>query len=183
MYAPAKTDLPQHPYSLIRVTAVQYVGSQGYKASFRRTAKILISLCGRTGWSDSSLAHTQSRIGNALPRLLITHCILDRICHTIYWKSPVSILGTSGYEIYIFLEKKWLHYLQTVKTLIRCRVLRRLIWVCTVCQLPFYGSPDYNGLKIHFGQSGQMLLFSYLLPLFLFLFVFNFKWHRLETEE
>ena len=22
----------------------------------------------------------------------------------------------------------------------------RLIWVCTVCQLPFYGSPDYNGL-------------------------------------
>ena len=19
-------------------------------------------------------------------------------------------------------------------------------WVCTVCQLPFYGSPDYNGL-------------------------------------
>ena len=22
-----------------------------------------------------------------------------------YWKSPISILGTSGYEIYIFLEK------------------------------------------------------------------------------
>ena len=27
-------------------------------------------------------------------------------------------------------------------------VLWRLIWVCTVCQLPFYGSPDYNGLSI-----------------------------------
>ena len=26
-------------------------------------------------------------------------------------------------------------------------ILRRLIWVCTVCQLPFYGSPNYNGLK------------------------------------
>ena len=25
-------------------------------------------------------------------------------------------------------------------------VLRRLIWVCTVCQVLFYGSPDYNGL-------------------------------------
>ena len=27
-------------------------------------------------------------------------------------------------------------------------VLRRLIWVCTVCQIhvPFYGSPDYSGL-------------------------------------
>ena len=26
-------------------------------------------------------------------------------------------------------------------------VLLHLIWVCTVCQFPFYGSPDYNGLK------------------------------------
>ena len=25
---------------------------------------------------------------------------------------------------------------------------RRLIWVCTVCQLPFYGSPNYNGLML-----------------------------------
>ena len=30
---------------------------------------------------------------------LLTHCILNRISHTIYWKSPISILGTSGYEI------------------------------------------------------------------------------------
>ena len=22
------------------------------------------------------------------------------------------------------------------------------IWVCTVCQVPFYGSPNYNGLNI-----------------------------------
>ena len=35
----------------------------------------------------------------------LTHCILNRLYHTIYWKSPISILGTSGYEIYIFLEK------------------------------------------------------------------------------
>ena len=27
------------------------------------------------------------------------------------------------------------------------RILQHLIWVCTVCQLPFYGSSDYNGLK------------------------------------
>ena len=32
----------------------------------------------------------------------ITHC---RRTHTIYWKTPISILGTSSYEIYIFLEK------------------------------------------------------------------------------
>ena len=35
----------------------------------------------------------------------LTHCILNRLSYTIYWKSPILILGTSGYEIYIFLEK------------------------------------------------------------------------------
>ena len=39
------------------------------------------------------------------PEVLLTHCILNRLSHTIYWKSPISILGMSGYEIYIFLEK------------------------------------------------------------------------------
>ena len=39
---------------------------------------------------------------------LLTHCILNRFSHTIYWKSPISILGMSGYEIYIFLEKNGL---------------------------------------------------------------------------
>ena len=81
-----------------------------------------------------------------MPRL--THCILNRLSHTIYWENPISILGTSGYEIYIFLEENGKTILQTVETLIRRRVLRRLIWVCTVCQLPFYGSPDYNGLNV-----------------------------------
>ena len=35
----------------------------------------------------------------------LTHCIWNRLSHTIYWKSPISILGKSSYEIYIFLEK------------------------------------------------------------------------------
>ena len=81
----------------------------------------------------------------SLLSLLLIHCRLNILSHTVYWKSLISILGMSGYEIYIFLEKKWLNYLQTVETLIRFCILRRLIWVCTVCQLPFYGSPDYNG--------------------------------------
>ena len=36
---------------------------------------------------------------------LLTRCILIKFSHTIYWKSPISILDTPGYEIYIFLEK------------------------------------------------------------------------------
>ena len=35
----------------------------------------------------------------------LTHCRLNRLSYTIYWKSPISILGMSGYETYIFLEK------------------------------------------------------------------------------
>ena len=35
----------------------------------------------------------------------LTHCILNRLFHTVYWKRPILVLGTSGYEIYIFLEK------------------------------------------------------------------------------
>ena len=35
-----------------------------------------------------------------------------------------------------------------METLIRCRVLRHLIWVCTVSQLSFYGFPDYSGLTL-----------------------------------
>ena len=38
------------------------------------------------------------------------------------------------------------------ETLIRRRMLRRLIWVCIVCQIPFKGSPDYNELSIHIQQ-------------------------------
>ena len=34
-----------------------------------------------------------------------------------------------------------------METLISSCVLRRLIWVCTVCQCPFQGSPHYNGLN------------------------------------
>ena len=34
-------------------------------------------------------------------------------------------------------REKWLNYLQTVDTVIRRRILRHLIWVCTVSKLPF----------------------------------------------
>ena len=36
--------------------------------------------------------------------------------------------------------------MQTVKTLIRHRVMRHLIWVCTVCRRPFYETLSTNGL-------------------------------------
>ena len=57
----------------------------------------------------------------------------------VYWKSRMSILGMSVCDFDISREKKkWLKYLQTMETLIRRRNMRRLIWVFTVCQLPFW---------------------------------------------
>ena len=65
--------------------------------------------------------------------------------HYILEESNFNFRYTRLWDLHI-LGEKWLNYLQTVETLIRCRVLQHLIWVCIVCQLPFYGSPDYNGL-------------------------------------
>ena len=83
-------------------------------------------------------------------------CYLDgTLIHTILNRLPYNILEESNFNFrYVRLwdlytpREKWLNYLQTVETLIRRRVLRCLIWICTVCQLPFYGYPDYNGLMI-----------------------------------
>ena len=36
--------------------------------------------------------------------------------------------------------------------------MRRLIWVCTVCQIHFYGSPNYSGLN--FSQLGGSVRWS-----------------------
>ena len=76
----------------------------------------------------------------------LTHCILNRLSHNIYFNFRYVRL----WDLHIPAEK-WLNYLQTVETLIRCRILRHLIWVCIVCQVPFYESPDYNELK----ENGQ----------------------------
>ena len=77
--------------------------------------------------------------------LTITHCI-DSPTLYMYWKSPISILGTLGYEILDIPKEKLIYYLQTVETLIR----RCVLWsdlVCNICQLPFKGSPYDKGLR------------------------------------
>ena len=76
----------------------------------------------------------------------LTHCILNRLSHAIYWKSPISILGTSSYEIYMRKMAKLFANSGDWSDPVHL-VLRHLIWVCKICQLPFYGYPDYNGLR------------------------------------
>ena len=42
---------------------------------------------------------------------------------------------------------KLLYLMQTASTLIRRRILPRLIWVYTICQCPFYGTTGIMGLN------------------------------------
>ena len=97
-----------------------------------------------------SFSSNQSSSAHARPISEATYLVL-------WLKFPLSIPLTwvNGSDD----TARMLNYLQTVETLIRRRVPRRLIWVCTVCQSPFYGSPDYNGLNIQ-----TPLSFNHTLP-------------------
>ena len=91
---------------------------------------------------------------------LLTHCIRNTLPHYILEESNFNFRYTWLWDLHI-LREKWLNYLQTVETLIRHHILLCLIWVCTVCQVPFYGSPDYNGLSwqfffLHFRGGGDI---------------------------
>ena len=68
----------------------------------------------------------------------LTHCRLNELTYSIhiFEESNFDFRYVRLYDVDI-PKGKWLNYLQTVETLIRRRVLRRLIWVCTVCQLSF----------------------------------------------
>ena len=61
-------------------------------------ALVLISLYICTVRPKPCAAHAKCNLD-------LTHFRLNRLFHTINWKSLITILGTSGYEILIFLEK------------------------------------------------------------------------------
>ena len=55
----------------------------------------------------------------------------------INWTSPFPILGVLGSIFFFIFIQILIHFFkQTVLNLIRRRVLRRLIWFCTVCRCP-----------------------------------------------
>ena len=56
------------------------------------------------------------------------------ILYHLYWMS--SFLGLSGGIFRVYSNCDRTLCMQTLDTLIRRRILRRLIWVCTVCLCP-----------------------------------------------
>ena len=73
--------------------------------------------------------------GHVITAILTHMCLVDPSI-LIYWTSPFPILGVSGVLFNLYSISNRCSRWQTVKTLIRRRVLRRLIWVCTVCLCP-----------------------------------------------
>ena len=65
---------------------------------------IMLSMVFLCGMFEGSI-ETGTLSTCSLSSLSLTHCRRNRLSHTIYWKTPISILDTSGYEIYILLEK------------------------------------------------------------------------------
>ena len=105
----------------------------------------------RTLWSEVRSANHSATLR------LLPHYILE--------ESNFNFRYVRLWDLDIPWEKR-LNYLQTVETLIRRHNLWRLIWVCTVCQLPFYGSPDYNGsiLKPLYKMGHYKMVFGYKDP-------------------
>ena len=71
--------------------------------------------------------------------IFLTYICLMDLSILIICMSPFRILGVSGvlYHFYLILDRKY--FKQTVQTLIKRRVLQRLIWVYTVCLGPKKG--------------------------------------------
>ena len=60
---------------------------------------------------------------------------------------PYPILGVLGVIFHFYSNSNRTFCEQTVEVLIRRRVLRRLIWICTVCLCPTKGTLSLYGLK------------------------------------
>ena len=70
----------------------------------------------------------------------LTHICLMDYSILISWTSPFPILGAPGVIFYFYFILDSNFWNQTVQNLIRGRVLRRLIWIYTVCLGPQKGT-------------------------------------------
>ena len=100
------------------------------RGTFRQKAGSLAPL---NGWAcavkichDGMLEDTNSLDGAHIPNGLVG--------------SPFPILVVSDVLLHFYLICDRISHKQTVQTLIRCRILRHLILVCTVCQGPKNGT-------------------------------------------
>ena len=84
--------------------------------------------------------------------VLLTHCRLNELPHTIYWKILISILGLYQAMWFKYSERKMVELftnnLQTAETLVRCHILQCPIWVFTVFLWTFNPCPAEPGYTL-----------------------------------
>ena len=83
--------------------------------------------------------------------VVVTLKTLTQLCRIhfhmlINWTSQFRILGLLGGNFHFYSKLKRNFCTQTVENLIRRRILRRLIWFCTVCRCPTKMTLDLYGL-------------------------------------
>ena len=93
----------------------------------------------------------------------ITHICLMDFSILINWTSPFWIIGVSDVLFHFYSISNRNSCKQTVKTLIRRRDLRRLIWVCTVCLCPKDRTLGLYGLseRTHILTDGSCIMIYY----------------------
>ena len=83
-----------------------------------------------------AMTDNQTWSNNCIGFSYLTHLCRMYFPILINWTSPFPILGLLGGIFHFHSNFKRNFCKQTVENLIRRRVLRRLIWFCTVCQRP-----------------------------------------------
>ena len=69
---------------------------------------------------------------------VLTHLSLNKLSHTVNWKSPLLFRYVRLYYI-DGPKEKWLNYLQTVETLIRCHIFGNCSWSALFARYLFRG--------------------------------------------
>ena len=120
------------------------------------------------------------------PQPLLTHCIPMDFSTLIYWKSPFAFKQVLGviFQVYLVLDKNCCQ--QTVVTLIRRCMMRRLIQVCTVCLCILFRISQQQWVKTNVKPkqnwtssifncvvSKQKICWLYIKRTFMVIFVYN----------
>ena len=108
----------------------------------------------KTSWHSSNKRHGNNQSTDSTGRLIVSECRLKVALNRNLWLFHLTL--------------NFLLFKQTVQTLIRRRVLWRLIWVCTVCQCPkcpssgFTDNPLSTALWRHSDKNNAAINNHYL---------------------
>ena len=163
VYAAITGIFPASFWSLVSVLVIDVVGMNDFPSAF---GLVLLGLA-------VGVIICQPSIGKYMFYSTLTHLCGMYFPTLINWTSPFPILWLLGGIFHFYLNFQRNFCKQTVENLIRRRILRRLIWFCTVCRCStkklIWVKPLYSG---NFRKQSQktgirMYLFAKIKTFFL----------------